>query len=47
MSNQSVLDLFSDDISVITRSKNELILFMDNKDQRSFFRTSKAEQPKQ
>lgn len=36
MSNQSVLDLFADDISVITGSKNELILFMDNKDQCSF-----------
>ena len=36
MSNQSVLDLFSNDISIITGSKNELILFMDHKDQHSF-----------
>ena len=36
MSNQAVLDYFSDDISIIEGNKNELLVFMNNEDKLSF-----------
>jgi hypothetical protein len=36
VSNQAVLDYFSDDISIIEGNKNELLVFMNNEDKLSF-----------